>query len=120
MHQKPDVDVCVCRSILIPFFDDCVSGSCCLQVWTAEGSWETSSSPTDMQSSCDQKPNTAPSAPFCAAWRASGRGVRLQTRYNDSEIQYNNSDTVHIFLQQLFHQYHNQPNNHSADKTFSF
>lgn len=55
-----------------------VSGSCCLLALTAGGSWETWSSPTDMQSSCDRGPNTAPSAPFCSACRASRRGGMLR------------------------------------------
>jgi len=55
-------------------------GSCCLQVRTAGGSWETSSSPTGTPSSCDRKPNTAPPAPSCAACRASRGGATLQTR----------------------------------------
>lgn len=57
---------------------DCVSGGCCRPVWTAGGSWETLSSPTGTQSSCDPKPNTTPSAPSCAACRASGGGEAPQ------------------------------------------
>lgn len=73
-------------------------GSCCQLVWTAGGSWVTSSSPTNMQSSCVPKPNTAPSVPSCAACRVSGWGVRLEhfTQAQFSTVQYN-SNTLYSF-----------------------
>lgn len=58
-----------------------VSGSCCLLVWSAGGSWETWSSPTGTRSSCVPEPSTAPSVPSCSACRASRRGGSPSTIY---------------------------------------
>lgn len=63
------------------------SGSCCLLVWTAGGSSETSSSPTDTPSSWGRRPNTAPCAPSCAACRASRRGTITQHAFQNYIIQ---------------------------------